>query len=273
MNVNIDVAGESYEQFGYSTLKGTNPHHKNEIAIGVNVSKKLNKDIGDVVEVYIYGKKQSLIVTGIYQSIANASYSARITADVISGGDFGNSNEGMYFINVHDSSQSDQVVREINEKYKEGLEAVTQKTSIDSVFKVAVGLLILPMSIMGLIFIVVTCIIIYSTCRIDIRKESKTYGIYKSIGMPANRIRMSVALGIAALSVIGTIIGICAGIYALPIILEQTLANYGIVKLPLVMNWSGILPIAFVSIVSAVFGSWLSTRVIAKTAPRILVIE
>ncbi|WP_233698688.1 ABC transporter permease [Paenibacillus profundus] len=273
MYVNIDVAGGSYDQAGFSAFKGTNPQHKNEIAIGVNVSKKLNKDIGDVMEVYINGMKHSLMVTGIYQSIANMSYSARITADVISGENFGNSNDEVCFVNLHDSSQSDQVVREINEKYKEALSAETQKSLIDSVFKVAVGLLILPMSIMGLIFIVVTCIIIYSTCRINIRKESKTYGIYKSIGMTANRIRISVALGIAALSVIGAIIGICAGIYILPILLEQILATYGLVKLPLVMNWGGILPIAFISIVSAMFGSWLSTRVIAKTAPRILVIE
>jgi putative ABC transport system permease protein len=273
MNLYISVAGGSYDQAGFSTLKGTNPHHKNEIAIGVNVSKKLDKEIGDVIEVYIKGKRHSLIVTGIYQAIANMSYSARITADVIPGENFGNSNDEVCFVNVHDSDQSDQVVRAINEKYKEALSAETQKSLMDSVFKVAVGMLILPMSIMGLIFIVVTCIIIYSTCRINIRKESKTFGIYKSIGMTANRIRISVALGIAALSLIGAIIGICAGIYGLPILLEQILATYGLVKLPLVMNWGGILPIAFVSIVSAVFGSWLSTRVIAKTAPRILVIE
>ncbi|TQR41732.1 ABC transporter permease [Paenibacillus popilliae] len=273
MNVYISVAGGSYDQAGFSTLKGTNPHHKNEIAIGVNVSKKLDKDIGDVMEVYIKGKKYSLIVTGIYQAIANMSYSARITADVIPGENFGNSNDEVCFVNVHDSDQSDQVVRDINEKYKVALSAVTQKTLIDSVFNLAVGLLILPMGIMDLIFIVVTCIIIYSTCRINIRKESKTFGIYKSIGMTVNRIRMSVALGIAALSLIGAIIGICVGIYILPILLEKILATYGLVKLPLVMNWGGILPIAFVSIVSAVFGSWLSTRVISKTAPRILVIE
>jgi putative ABC transport system permease protein len=273
MNVDIGVAGESFDQAGFSAFKGTNPHHKNEIAIGVNVSKKLNKDIGDVMEVYIYGKKHSLIVTGIYQSIANMSYSVRITADVISRGEFGNSNNEVCFVNVHDIDQADQVVRDIEEKYKGALSAETQKTLIDSVFNLALVLLILPMGIMCLIFIVVTCIIIYSTCRINVRKESKTYGIYKSIGMTANRIRMSVALGIAALSVIGAIIGISAGIYVLPILLEQILATYGLVKLPLVMNWGGIIPVAFISIISAVLGSWLSTRVIAKTAPRILVIE
>ena len=273
MDVDIAAVYGSYDDLEYSTLKGFNPRHKNEIAIGVNVSKKMNKDVGDVITVYINGNKHSLIITGIYQAIANMSYSARITADLIKEDPLDHSRAEVCFINLHDNSLSDQVVRDINEQYKEALSAVTQITLLDSVFKEAVGLLILPMSIMGLLFIVVTCIIIYSICRINIRKESKTYGIYKSIGLTSNRIRLSVAQGIVALSVIGAILGICVGAYVLPIILENILSEYGIVELPLIMNWGGIIGVALVSIVSAGIGSWLSSRVIAKTSPRILVIE
>lgn len=273
MNVYIGVTDGSYDELGYSTLRGANPRHKNEIAIGVNVSKKLNKEIGDVITVYISGKKYSLLITGIYQAIANMSYSARITADVITADHDDNINAGICFINLHDPSQSDQVVRDINEHYKEALSAVTQKTLLDSVFTEAVGLLILPMSMMGLLFIAVTCIIIYITCRITIRKESRTYGIYKSLGLTSNRIRISVTQGIAAVSVIGAILGIGVGVYALPILLERILSYYGIVELPLILHWGGIIGVACASIVSAVAGSWLSSRVIAKTSPRILVVE
>lgn len=273
MNVYIGVTDGNYDDLGYSTLRGANPLHKNEIAIGINVSKKLNKDIGDVITVYINGKPYSLIVTGIYQAISNMSYSARITVDVIKADHLDYSNAETYFINLHDSSQSDQVVSDINEQYKEALSALTQKTLLDSVFKEAVGLLILPMSMMGLLFIVVTCIIIYITCRINIRKDSKTYGIYKSLGLTSNRIRLSVAQGIVALSVIGALLGIYVGVYLLPILLENILTYYGIVEVPLIMHWGGIIGVAVVSIISAGVGSWLSSRVIANTSPRILVID
>lgn len=273
MNVYIGVVDGSYDDLGYSILRGANPRHKNEIAIGINVSKRLNKDIGDVITIYINGEPNTLIVTGIYQAISNSSYSARITADVIKADHFDYSNAVVCFINLHDSSQSDQVVKDINEQYKEALSAVTQKTLLDSVFKEAVSVLILPMSLMGLLFILVTGVIIYITCRIHIRKESKTYGIYKSLGLTSNRIRMSVAQGIVALSIIGGILGICVGVFLLPMLLENILNYYGIVELPLIMHWGGIIGVTMVSIVSAGVGSWLSSRVIAKTSPRILVVE
>lgn len=273
MNVYISVTDGSYDDLGYSTLGGANPRHGNEIAIGVNVSRKLNKNIGDWITVYMNGEKYSLLVTGIYQAISNMSYSARITADVLKSDPFEYSNPDVCLINLHDSTQADQVVRDINDNYQEALSAVTQKTLLDSVFKEAVSLLVLPMSMMGLLFVVVTCIIIYITCRISIRKENKTYGIYKSIGLTSSRIRISIAQGIVALSVIGAILGICVGVYALPILLENILSSYGIMEVPLIMHWGGIIGVAFASIVSAGVGSWLSSRVIAKTSPRILVVE
>ncbi|OPA74216.1 ABC transporter permease [Paenibacillus selenitireducens] len=273
MNVHLGVADGSYDDLGYTTLKGNNPRLANEIAIGVNVSKKLNKDVGDMITVYINGKKHSLLVTGIYQAIANMSYSARITADVFKEDHLDYSNAAICLINLHDSGLSDQVAKDINRKYKEALSAVTQKALLDSVYKEAVDLLIMPMSIMGLLFIVVTCIIIYITCRITIRKESKTYGIYKSLGLTSNRIRASLTQGIVALSVIGALLGIGVGVYVLPMLLENILSYYGILEVPLIMHWGGIMAAAFASIVSTGIGSWLSSRVIAKTSPRILVIE
>lgn len=273
INLNIIVVDGSYDELGTVNLRGDNPRNKNEIAVGINVAKKLNKELGDMVEVYLEGNKHTLTVTGIYQAISNMSYSARVTADVLETYHPNYENLEVCFINLVDASQSDPFVIELNAKYKDSLSALTQQTLLDSVFKEASAILILPMSLMGLLFLLVTFIIIYSTCRISIKKESKTYGIYKSIGMTSYRIRVSVTLGIAALSAAGALIGIFVGLNILPPILENVLSNYGIVKLPLVLNPGGIAIAALASICSAVIGSWLSSRVIDKTSPRILVVD
>jgi len=273
LNIYLDVVDGSYDDLGMAVLRGYNPRNKNEIALGVNVSKKLGKDVGDIVEVYIKGKKHTLTVTGVYQAIANISYSARIMVDAVKVYNPDYDAMELCFINLTDSTKAAQVVKELNAKYKDSISAVTQQTLLDSVYKDAAAILVLPMSMMGLLFIAVTFLIIYSICRMGIKKESKTYGIYKSIGMTSNQIRIAVTMGIAALSAIGAAVGIFAGAYALPNILGHILSDYGIVQLPLIRNVSGIAAVAWLSVCSAILGSWLSSRAINKTSPRILVTE
>ncbi|KTD87420.1 ABC transporter permease [Paenibacillus etheri] len=273
MNFQIDILDGTYDELGYTTLRGENPRHKNEIAIGINVAKQLNKDVGDIVEVYLEGYKHMLTVTGIYQSIANMSYSARIAVDVIKVNQTDYNGFIIANINLKNNRDADHVVNEINVKYKDSASAVAQQTLLDATIKQAVASLILPMSIMGLLFTGVTIIIIYSTSRINIRKESKTYGIYKSIGLTSTKIRLSLTLGTLVLSTIGAVIGILVGVYLLPKILGSILSDYGIAELPLVLNWGGIIAFACVAMISAGLGSWASSRVIAKASPQILVIE
>lgn len=136
------------------------------------------------------------------------SYSARIVADVVKMNNPDYSNLDTALINIEDNRDSDQIVNELNEEYKVSASAVSQQTLLEAVYKQAVASLILPMSIMGLLFTGVTIIIVYSISRINIRKESKTYGIYKSIGLTSTKIRLSVTLGIVAVSAIGAVIGV-----------------------------------------------------------------
>ncbi|OAB39920.1 ABC transporter permease [Paenibacillus macquariensis subsp. defensor] len=273
MSLQIDVVDGSYDEMGYTTLRGENPRNKDEIAIGIKVAKQLKKDVGDVVEAYIEGYKHTLTVTGIYQSISNMSYSARVTTAVVKVNHPDYNNLEAAFINLKDNRDSDHVVNELNEKYKNSASAVKQQTLLDNTFKQAVASLILPMSIMGLLFTGVTMIIVYSISRINIRKESKTYGIYKSIGLTSSKIRLSVSLGIVAISAIGAVLGIFVGVYVLPMILGSILSDYGIAELPLVLNWGGIIAFACVTMISAGLGSWASSRMVATTSPQILVIE
>ncbi len=273
MNVSVYVIDGSYDEVGYTAIKGRNPQHKNEISLGISAAKQLNKEVGDTVEVYIEGTKQSLIVSGIFQSIANQSISARITAETIQANHPDYDDYIAAFINLHHAQDADAVVHAINAKYRDSASAATMETLLDATFKQAAASLILPMSIMGLLFTVVTIVIIYSISRINIRKESRTYGIYKSVGLSSNRIRWSLTLGTAVLSGIGSVLGMAIGVYVLPMILGSILSDYGIAELPLILQWGGILMLACMTMAAAGLGTWASSKIVARTSPRILVIE
>jgi putative ABC transport system permease protein len=78
LSIYISVLDGSYEELGFKTLTGVDPVQRNEISIGVNIARELGKRIGDTIDVYIDGEKQTFLITGIYQAIANTRHS-RIT--------------------------------------------------------------------------------------------------------------------------------------------------------------------------------------------------
>ncbi|RAI91725.1 putative ABC transport system permease protein [Paenibacillus pabuli] len=269
----LSVLDGNYKELGFETLRGTNPERENEISIGVGVARMLNKDLGDLIDLYIEGEQRTFMITGVYQAISNLSVSGRITVDAVRSVNPNYEDVNVAFINVNDPSQAETIAQQLNEQFKDSASIVTQKTLLDSVYAEAASIFVYPMALIGLLFILVTFIIIFSTCRISIRKESKTYGIYKSIGMTSGKIRFSIATGVVALALIGSMLGVIVGVYLLPLLLEKVLSGYGIVQIPLILNWGGIIIFACLSILAAALGSWVSSRVIRDASPRILVVE
>lgn len=264
----LTVVEGSMDEMGLASLTGRNPVLPNEIAIGVNIARKLNKDIGDAVTIYIEGKPHQLLITGTFQSISNMSNIARITSDLV-----GEINPDAGFVQLRNQADSDEFVRQLNQRYSPVIQALKQEVLLDSVFKEAAAVLLIPMSLLALLFLAVTCLIVYSTCRLHIRKETKTYGIYASLGLTASDIRRALTSGIAGLASLGTLVGIVCGIYALPAVLRGLLSAYGIVKLPLVMEWPLAIGLTLIALAIAVSGCWLASRALDRTSLRVLVTD
>jgi putative ABC transport system permease protein len=105
------------------------------------------------------------------------------------------------------------------------------------------------------------------------KKESRTYGIYKSIGMTSRQIRLSETTGILIVSGIGALVGIPLGLLGLPPLLNFILADYGIVEVPLIMNGGGIALMIPLSIAAAGLGCWAASKSIQTTSPRLLTMD
>lgn len=274
IGVLLTVADGDFDEIGYENVKGRNPASDSEISIGVNIARSLGVDVGEPLDIYINGEKRTFTVTGIYQAIANMAYTGRITAEAVRtvNPDYGAAMNTM-FINLQDGTSVDQFVNELHQKYGSAIWAASQATLVDEVFSQAFTIIVLPMSVMALSFILITFIIIYSICRINMKKESRTYGIYKSVGMTSRQIRLSETTGILVLSAIGALVGVPFGLSGLPPLLNFILADYGIVQVPLVMNGGGIAIMIPLSIAAACLGSWFASKSVQTTSPRLLTIE
>lgn len=72
-----------------------------------------------------------------------------------------------------DATQTDQVVTEVNEQYKEAVSAVTQQTLLDAVFKEAVAVLIIPLSLAGCFSIMAACFSCWLSSRIVLKTSPR----------------------------------------------------------------------------------------------------
>jgi len=270
MSVWLSVVDGSYDDIGFNNLDGRNPINDKEISIGINLAQNYDIDIGDTITTYIQGKQYSFTVTGIYQAITNMAYSGRICIysikNIIPNYDI----QDVIFVNVKERAFAEQIVTELNNQYGSNIYVSTQKELVDDVFSTIVLVLMVPMLILSLSFIGVTLIIIYCNIYSNTKRELKNYGIYKSLGMRSSTLRFSISSSILALELIGAVLGSIVGIIFLPKLLNIVLANYGILKVPLVVDFFGIACVVIAGVILSNFGSWFASKVLKKTSPRIL---
>jgi len=267
-SVPLTVVAGSLDEMGLSNLAGRNPELPDEIAIGVNIARKLNKSVGDTLTIYLEGKPYQMLITGTFQSISNMSNTARLTTDRVT-----NFLPDAGYIQLHHLEDAKQLIIELNEALGSAVQVLESKVLYDSVFNEAGMILLIPMSMLALLFIGITCLIIYSTCRLHVRKEMKTYGIYSLIGLTARQIRCSLTGSITGLAALGACSGIVLGVHALPAILRGLLSAYGIVQLPLIVPWPLVIGLAIFALATAACGSWLSSRLLSQSSLRMLVTE
>jgi len=265
MSIELALVNGSYDSIGFTNIEGKHPLNSNEISIGINIAKQHNVGIGDHLDLFIKGEKHNFVITGIYQAIANMAYSARIYVEYAT--------KDIVFINMANGVSTEIYAHELEERYGNWITATPQEELISDVFSTATLLLVTPLSIITIVFILVALIIIYCNCSINIKKETKTYGIYRSVGMHTSSIRHSIALGVLVLESIGALVGLVIGVHFLPLLLNAVLVNYGIASVPLTMNYTGMLLITFIGVLIVNLGANLASVKIKRVSPRVLTAE
>lgn len=271
MSILLSVVDGSYDDIGYTTLEGRNPVEMNEIALGINIANKYGYKIGDSFQVYIDGHKANFIVTGTYQAIANMAFTGRVYGDAIRELSPDYNILDAVFVNLKDGISSKDFVEEINNSNE--FTALTKEELVNEVFSELIAILLLPMLILGGTFIISAFVIIYCISIINIKRQSSNYGIYKSVGLSTKKIRFFITTSTFTLALIGIVLGAIFGAYFIPIILNKLLINYGIVKMPIIMSYIGILICLVISLKVASLGTWHASRYIKTTSPRVLTIE
>lgn len=193
---------ETYDNLDNIVIKGRNPQNSNEVVIGNVVAKKINKDVGDYIDVYLPGnKKVNMLIVGLSQGFYNMGREARLLESTYKENNVPvELNEASVYLKSGVDKKA--FIKKYNNLYKNEVKAIDRldkyKSITDTIMnpqKAAIKPFALLVVIMGGLNIL--CILYLKNAR-----YMKIYSIYKSIGYSAKHlIKMNLCyVGIIAIA-------------------------------------------------------------------------
>ncbi len=150
--------------FNLSIKEGRNPKNKNEIALSEQILKDANLNIGDYIDIKIFGEERSLLITGKYIGMMSNNYNMRMTLDIVPKEIRNNLNNLNINITLKDKNDYEEFKEEYKQKYEvcsidtcPSLIATASKSVIEIVIPVTTIILlgILLFSILNIVNLII----------------------------------------------------------------------------------------------------------------------
>ncbi len=264
--------GGDMDSIGILNLTGENPRRSNEVAISYMAAQKYDKAVGDQIELYLNGQKDSFLVTGIYQCMNAMGWGIKLQEEAVRNVD-PNAYAGNYSIKLHNEKDTAAFVEDMKELLGNGytIRAVSESGEIN--LSEITGNIALVTALLSVIFMVVAFIIIFNTTIMEIHSDKKSLGIYSSIGMTPIQIRATVLWKALALSAVGMLLGIALALMVSSHILSILIRNLGMAEFPLDVTIPGTLLMMPICIAVIAVSAWLPSGKILSFSPRELVMD
>lgn len=272
-NLQASVYEGDISKLGIDNLEGQNPVSKSEISISALASKEYGKKVGDSITVSIAGKKEVFLITGIYQSSLRLGWSLRLQAsavrEIIPGYQLHN-----YALVYTSPEARNSFSEEYMQQYKDEIDIQSYEDSIKNGFISAIHAGVYSLvAMISSIFILVILIIIFNSTLVNVYREKKILGMYKSIGMTPVQVRMTIVWRMLLLTALGSIVGMMISCLAGGKLIELTLSGMGMVKYPEVINPIGVIAVLPVCLIIGLMSSWIPSSGIHNISPRSLIAE
>lgn len=249
--------------------KGRAPLYDNEIMITDIVADMYNIKIGDKLTLTNKDKTAEYLIVGSCQSLNDTGKVITMGIDAAQRlGEIDLANGGYTLV---DKTKSDEVVKMLNEKYGDILEAdVVGEEELTGLYKTAVDGMKLVIYVFSSLFALV---VVNMVCKKAFLKEKTDIGIFKAIGFTAGRLRLQFAFRFLIIAAIGSLLGALLSMlfsgYVLNAMLRMIgITNYAINFTPLTF----IFPIGLMSVCFFAF-AYLAARRVKRVEIKELVSE
>ncbi len=199
---------ESYEGLDMRVLEGRNPRYPNEIAIGNFIAEKLNKHVGDYINIYFNGnQKVTLLICGTFQSFYNMGRSCRLLGAALEeiGVGFSYTEASVY---LKDGENADAFVNKYGLAFSGAAKLMNRIHKYESIMNMITGPQMMAIRPFMIISLILGGLNIVAIVYLKNKDNSKINSIYKAIGYPAGHLllgNMLYILLIASASILVTI--------------------------------------------------------------------
>ena len=257
----------------FRCFDGRLPIYDNEISLTDVVAERIDKKIGDTVELSFEGKDYEFIVCGIHQHLNEV------------GKNFVISMERMYeltgaqtycYVCLSDWDLTDEAEKLLVDycgerlAYKEVYGEEHYDSSTSELINSICGIVNAVIYAVALVFV---ALIVSMVCSRSFEKERIDLGIYKAVGFTANRLRLQFALRFTIVAFIGCVIGALASCLFTRELLELLLKMLGITRVEDTVGLAELIaPTLLLTVTAFAFG-WKSAGRVKQISVRNLISE
>lgn len=270
--VTMDFA-DDFAKLDVNTIyEGRFPKYDNEIAITGGFAERLNKKIGDTIQVAVGDTSRPFLITGFKQSLNTGKNGASMTLagvqQLIPG------HQGLS-INVYlDGINNAEFMRNVQVKYGSDIQSVTDvDENLNTQSKVYVSALFSVMIVILLITVLVVVMILFLVIQTTIRKRKKELGISKALGYTTFQLMTQITLSFLPIITIGVIVGGVVGSLCTNSILKMLLFDAGASKTEFTIYPPFIMSLCLALFILAYLVSMLVSRRIKRITPYGLITE
>lgn len=208
----------------FRIVEGRTCKYDNEIVVTDIVAKEMELHIGDTVEVSQGDKKEEYIIAGISQCANDL------------GANFGISMEGYERISdgkdslytcyiLEDKSKTEMIRNDLEERFGEEISIDENNWSgIDGIVQAASALEVL----MYLISLIFSMVAVYMTGSRMLYQEKHDLSIYKALGFPSSKLRLSFALRFVIVAGAGAVLGVISSALLTDLLVGRVFAMFGV---------------------------------------------
>lgn len=264
---------EDYSAVDLPVIEGRNPENADEITLSATVAEAFQKNVGDYISIYMDGEnKESLLITGIFQSYYQMGYCCRIRSDALLKREIpvkysycsvylkDAKKQAEFIADMQDKLGNQAKVLERTEGYASIMNMITkpQKSGIPPVI--------------ALVF-VISAINIFCIILLKNSNNRKSHEIYKSIGYETKDLILTNLYYVGIVSMVAMIIAIPLTLLTYPYIMTVALSTFGFRSYPFTFSILHLVLVNVGAVILFIVSTLISSIPLRRVDVRDLVIE
>lgn len=199
---------ENFNNMDMPVLEGRNPVYNDEIALGNAIAEKLNKHIGDYIDIYFNGDhKVTLMICGTYQSYYDMGKSCRMIGSTLEKNNIAfRYSEGSVYLK--DNYSVREFLKEHSDGFSNTLKLIDRKDKYRNIMNMITGPQMVAIKPFMALALLLGGLNIVAIIYLKNKDQSKINSIYKSLGYSSRHLLKAntiYVLIIAATSILVTV--------------------------------------------------------------------